>query len=225
MAGIPKDKHNPNPIKEYPYKKSSYGRKWVQEDGNYKLKEPMIKQIGAMLSLGMAFYQVSDVIGVTAGTFQAWRYKGRIDVEDGNETTLFAKLWLVCQSAKSKGIANVLQGLIKLVAGYEHTETRIKLDGNGKLVSRDEIKKEHAPHLGAIRFFLMNRDPENWAHDRHTEMTLKLANWRDSLEHRLGIDPEELSNEITEDIVALIRSPEDEDIDDDPDTGIQSRSD
>lgn len=225
MPNTSKDKQQVRIVEKYPYKNSPYGRKWVETDGKYKLNELVIKQIGAMLSLGMAYYQVSEVIGVRANTFQAWRYKGRIDVEDGNETTLFAKLWLVCQSAKSKGIANALQGLIKLVTGYEHTETRIKLDGKGKLVSRDEIKKEHAPHLGAIRFFLMNRDPENWAHDRHTEMTLKLANWRDSLEHRLGIDPEELSNEITESIVALIRSPEDEDIDDDPDTGIQSRSD
>lgn len=225
MAGTPKDKHGPNLINEYPYKKSSYGRKWVQGDGNYKLNEPMIKQIGAMLSLGMAYYQVADVINVTAGTLLAWRYKGRIDVDEGNETTIFAKLWLVCQSAKSKGIAKALQGLIKLVGGYEHTEIRIKLDGNGRLVSQDEIRKEHAPHLGAIRFFLMNRDPENWAHDRHTEMTLKLANWRESLEHRMGIDPDELSDEITESIVALIRSPEDEDIDDDPDTGIRSSSD
>lgn len=75
-----------------------------------------------------------------------------------------------CESIKNGkseyDVKTAVNCLKKRVEGFEYTEVikEVKTDGDGKIISKSakEFKKRVIPDVGAISFFLKNRDRLNW---------------------------------------------------------------
>lgn len=74
------------------------------------------------------------------------------------------------EKARLGAVAVVEDALLKAATGYEVTETRQFKDdaGNARV---EVIKREVAPQVGAICFFLKNRAPDRWRDKQEIDMT------------------------------------------------------
>ena len=75
----------------------------------------------------------------------------------------------------------IKKALARRAAGYRYTETTkervVEKDENGdpveKLVVTKKVSKSKAPDVLAIKYWLLNRDPENWKDLKNVDLTSK----------------------------------------------------
>ena len=67
-----------------------------------KLTEEIIEKVDKYLTKGLPMTTVCDLLCITQPTFSNWNKKGEADINDGNDTTLFAQLFITIKNARAK---------------------------------------------------------------------------------------------------------------------------
>lgn len=107
-----------------------------------------VRRLAGRARSGMTDQEVADHLGVTIRTIHRWK-----------KTHPEFKKALI----ETKAIldSRVELSLYRVAIGYSYTEVEVTLEG-GVVTKRVERTKEVPPNVAAIRFWLTNRDPENW---------------------------------------------------------------
>jgi len=112
-----------------------------------KLKQEYIEQAAKLAKLGLTYEEMADFFKVDRVTFWRWRVS--------NDA--------FCNAIKveaDKANDRIKESLFKRATGFMKTADRIiYVNGKPKTV---EVREEVAPDTAAARFWLANRDPENW---------------------------------------------------------------
>lgn len=140
------------PKKRGPHKKT--GRKT-------KYRHEYVLQASQLIADGKNQRQCQDFFGVSRQTWITWkkRYPEFLDA---------------LNSALEGKVKNVVDALYKKALGYTFLEVSksVTIDGTKKKIqSKKETSKEVPADVGAIKFFLTNRDPDNWQSLKKEEIT------------------------------------------------------
>lgn len=104
-----------------------------------------------MCLLGATDKQMAVAFGVTEQTINNWKKD-----KDGNDTSFFESI----KRAKDIADGEVAEALYKRAMGYSHPEDKI-FNHNGKPLIVPTIR-HYPPDVGAIAFWLKNRQPALW---------------------------------------------------------------
>ena len=93
------------------------------------------------------------------------------------------------------GVASALNGLAKLITGYEQKETRVKLNNKGRPIETVEVTKNREPNVTAIMYYLENVDPDNWTRSKMPSED-RGTDWEKALEERTGLSADDFVDNI-----------------------------
>ena len=108
---------------------------------------------------------LARIFDVSPGTIVRWR---RDHPEFGEEV----------MRGKDEADSKVAAKLIERCLGYEHKETDIKMY-KGSIIKTDVIK-HYPPDVNAIKFWLTNRQKENWTETRQVEKNTNIHIHKDT---------------------------------------------
>lgn len=107
----------------------------------------------SLIKNGQTMRDVADAFGFSVRTLERW----------ANAYPSFKE---AISEARPIANAKVEKALFKRAIGYTVKETKsiveVDKEGNTKPVRREIVEKHIAPDVGAICFWLKNRDTENW---------------------------------------------------------------
>lgn len=128
---------------------------WVKEMGKYEEKVlPRLSEIAEWAKNGYTEEDVAKELGISYSGFRNYK-KQHLELEG--------------VLTENKKIADnaVRAALYRRATGYSYVnESKIRVDG--KLVTNQKTTVHIEPDTQAAKFWLMNRDPENWK-DRQTK--------------------------------------------------------
>ena len=116
----------------------------------------ILDKIEQFAGQGLTEEQIAHSIGIGYSTLQ-YKKKEIKEIEDR------------LKKGKSKGISAVTNKLFQRAQGFYIEEEKVFCD-KGKIITHT-IKKYFPPDLGAMAFYLKNRDPENWKERHHVDQT------------------------------------------------------
>ena len=110
--------------------------------------------IRALAQVGHTNLEMSALLNVSSKCLWQWRDK-------------YPEVKAALDDGKSVADQMVVDALYKRARGYEYEETEVKgvVDEHGKSIGMKEVKKvkkQLAPDVGAICFWLKNRRPDEW---------------------------------------------------------------
>jgi cell fate (sporulation/competence/biofilm development) regulator YmcA (YheA/YmcA/DUF963 family) len=146
----------PKPIKEK-YNSPVGGRPKGTTGIPRRAKKDLInyKSIEKMYAFGMTDEQVSQLLNIRPETVVTWK-----------RNSLFNK-------AREQGLeysnTAVKKALYERATGYRHLESDIKVID--KEIVETVIVKQYPPDVQAIKYWLNNKDPENWKDRTSNELT------------------------------------------------------
>lgn len=121
-----------------------------------KLTKNQIDQIIQYFELGISCEDISKLSGISSADLE---YLITTNKDISNAKQLGIRL----------GNIKVIKALFRSACGYTITENEEykRTDKNGKLIFKDKkvIKKEIAPNMQSIKFWLENKDNINWKKD------------------------------------------------------------
>lgn len=103
---------------------------------------------------GASDRDVAGSLGVSPTTIQNWKKQRK-----------FKPALL----AKGRIDADVVSKLKMRAMGFSYTETREIFDASGALARKEVTTRKVAPDVGAQRFWLTNRNPDEWANKEVVE--------------------------------------------------------
>lgn len=111
--------------------------------------------LGWLLRRGWIDSQIADYLGVHRTSIKVWKNKYP-------DFFQFVK--------ENKRIANesVVFSLYERATGYDYYEQKIHFDKDGNVYTADTVRHV-PPDVGAIRYWLNNREPENWKDVVHNQ--------------------------------------------------------
>ncbi len=127
--------------------------------------EPRLTEVKVWARNGVGDKDIAKKLVISYNTFLNYRKKYK-DLENA------------LLEGKKQACTIIENSLYELAKGGEYTETKITKDEKGKVTEIVEMTKKQAPNITAIKYFLGNKDPENWR-DRaeiqqgHTFMNLE----------------------------------------------------
>ena len=138
---------------------------------------------------GLSNEQIALKFQISESTFYKWQ----------NEKSEFSE---AIKKGKKPVDVEVENALLKRAIGYEieeeTTETEIGANGTPRTKTRT-VKKHIAPDVGAIAFWLKNRNPDQWREVNKTDLTIKDLD--------TGIDYSKLSKEALKEIANARAKP------------------
>lgn len=105
-----------------------------------------------MYGIGLPIGRICEILGITESS---WAIMMRENPE-------FARKF------KNAGMIDnmkLVQALFKIATGYKVKETKVAYDKETGTFATTEIEKVIAPDLGALKFWLINRMPDQWKSD------------------------------------------------------------
>ena len=137
------------------------------DPGNRSKYKPEFARMGYEIALlcGASDRDLARVFDVSSGTIVKWR---RDHPEFGDQVL----------RGKDEADAKVAVKLIERCLGYEHVETDIKMY-RGTIIKTDMIK-HYPPDVNAIKFWLTNRQKENWTETRQVEKNTNIHIHKDT---------------------------------------------
>ncbi len=103
--------------------------------------------------------EIAAGLGISTGTLWSW-----------NAT--HAEFREVLHNGKGVANAKVAKALYNRCIGYRIPEKKVIQMPDGT-IRKEVVEKEIIPDVAAIKFFLTNRDPDNWKEKTSTEVTGK----------------------------------------------------
>lgn len=97
---------------------------------------------------------IAKNMGITASTFYAWNKK-------------YSDISEAIKRGREPVVENVENALLKRAEGFrdvERTYERVRNPETGEfeMMLTKEVERVYPPDVGAIAFYLKNKDPENW---------------------------------------------------------------
>ncbi len=107
----------------------------------------MLPIVRKMAKAGMTELEIADSLDVAPITFKQWQSK-------------YPRLLNALELGRKQSIKRVTRALYHRSVGYSYDAERVFND-KGNIVKT--VQREHvAPDVNAIKFYLSNKDPENW---------------------------------------------------------------
>jgi hypothetical protein len=116
----------------------------------------MLESIEKHSAQGLNEEQIAHSLGIGYSTFQ----RKKKDTGEIGERI---------KRGRSKGIGTITNKLFQRAQGFNIEEDKV-FCFKGKIITHT-VKRYFPPDLGAMAFYLKNRDPENWKDQRHIEET------------------------------------------------------
>lgn len=114
---------------------------------------------------GLSNTQIAEKFGISEATFYNWQTKHLEFLE-------------AIKRGKKPVDVEVENALLKRALGYEYeektTEIEVGTDGQPRATKIKTIKKHIAPDVGAIAFWLKNRNSKDWKEKNHTDIINKI---------------------------------------------------
>lgn len=128
--------------------------------GKYKTHVlPKFKEIGEWYRQGATDTEVSKRLGISESSL--YKYL--------NENSEFSELVMEAKKYSTIEVANTMY---KRAVGYEYEEEKIKYMPDGSVIR--EVFKKHLPSdVGAGKFVLVSKDPDNWKDKQDHEIEHK----------------------------------------------------
>jgi len=101
-----------------------------------------------MCELGATDSDLAAAFGVTRGTINNWKKK-------------HSEVFVQIRAGKNDANENVEKALYQRALGYKCDDVKFATF-EGAITDAKKFKKHYPPDIGAIKFFLTNRDPERW---------------------------------------------------------------
>lgn len=124
----------------------------------FRVTSEVLKEVEELSSQSMENWQIWESLGIKRSLFYELK-KDNVEFADALER------------GRRKTIQRVVDAVVKRAEGFEHTEVHKRVrfrDETGKLldeprmVVEKEVVKYFPPNVEAQRFYLANKDPDNW---------------------------------------------------------------
>lgn len=124
--------------------------------GHSKFDEKLIPVIKNLAYRGKTFAEISELLDISERTFLRWR--------DNSPA-----LQLALEEAKGNPIEKVEKALIDRALGYSAKETKVNMSKTG-VVKTTNVVKHYPPDVTAIKYYLGNKDPDNWKEKQEIDL-------------------------------------------------------
>jgi hypothetical protein len=115
-----------------------------------------VPQVRKMAKAGCTELEIADVLGIDRSTLTDWQAK-------------YAVLSRALELGKKQANKRVTRALYHRAIGYTHSAE--KLFNDKGTVLRAETREHVPPDINAVKFWLTNRDPENWQDRSNLDVT------------------------------------------------------
>ncbi len=116
-------------------------------EANRTYHTDMLPVVRKMAKAGMTELEIADSLDVAPVTLIQWKAK-------------YPRFANALELGKKQSVKRVSRALYHRAVGYTHDQERVFND-KGNIVKT--VQREHIPpDINAIKFYLTNRDPENW---------------------------------------------------------------
>lgn len=134
------------------------GRNKTRREGAKYFYDDMVRQGKALAVLGLSTKEMAEFWGVGQKTLRRWMlrnpdFRKEIDI------------------AQARADTNVTRSLYKKALGYTYYERKYALDNDGKKRLIEEKERQALPDLGAIIWWLKNRQPDKWREQIDTKLS------------------------------------------------------
>lgn len=126
------------------------------DHGHSKFNDKLIPVIKNLAYRGKTHAEIAELLGVAEKTFYNWK---------NNSDDLRKAL----EEAKGNPIQKVEKALIERALGYSTRETKVNMSKSGVVKSTDVIK-HYPPDVTAIKYYLGNKDPDNWKEKQEIDL-------------------------------------------------------
>lgn len=150
-----------------------------------KYRTDMIKAIYFLAKHGCNEKEMAEFFGVTRDTISQWKLK-------------YPEFQQAMMQGRDLAVMGVTESLFKRAMGYTFEETEVgqHINRKGEIINVEKRTTKHIPpDVGAICFYLKNRQPELWQDVNKTEISSNV-----SVNHELNMD------NLTDEEKALLRS-------------------
>lgn len=120
-----------------------------------KMTPQAIKKLMKLARMGLSNAQLAAALDIDVTTLDVWRKKSAKFKSDLKEAKTFAD-------------EQIKASLFQRACGYTHPEERI-FNERGRII-RANTTKQYPPDTEAIKFWLTNRQPEEWSNKQRIEL-------------------------------------------------------
>ncbi len=124
---------------------------------------------------GLSNEQIAFKFGISVATLYNWQKK-------------YIEFLEAIKRGKKPVDIEVENALLKRALGYEFeektTEIEVGIDGEPKVTKVKTVKKHISPDVGAIAFWLKNRNPDQWKEINRTDLNATLKEYAPTREER-----------------------------------------
>jgi len=125
-----------------------------------RFKMEMLPQVRKAAKAGCTEPEIADIIGIDRSTFIEWCAR-------------YPKFSNALQLGKQQANKRVSRALFHRSVGYSHDSVKIFNDKGEPVIV--PYREHIAPDVNAIKFWLTNRDPENWQDRSAVDVTGNLS--------------------------------------------------
>lgn len=124
---------------------------------NSKWKDEYIPIIKRLIMSNKYDHEIAFILGVSEKTYHNWK---NLYISDEDIQSM--------KDIKKNKCKEAERSLEQLMNGYITREDKVFMTKGGT-IKTVKLIKEHPPHMGALSFYLGNRDPDNWKKDPKPE--------------------------------------------------------
>jgi hypothetical protein len=129
-----------------------------------KYEDSFVTKVEELAKKGLHDYQIWESLGISHDSFYQYLNK-------------YSEFSDALKRGRDVCVKTVESSLFKRAIGYEEieetTEVKINEDGTTKPVMLKKVKKHYPPDVGAIAFYLKNKDSQNWRDKQEVDHTTK----------------------------------------------------
>ena len=119
--------------------RKSKAEKWLSQDG--------IELVAGWARQGLSDEQIANNMGIDVRTLYRWKKR-------------YSQFCQSLEESKETADLQVENALFKRAIGYEYDEVTYTLDETGTMVETKRVKKQVAPDVTAMKYWLTVREPK-----------------------------------------------------------------